>query len=102
MGAGHVRGGQAGPGHRHRPAGCWGSAGAATDGSKGQLADTVHQLISAMGLTGVTLVGHDIGGMAGYAYLRAHQDLARAVILAGRRGRRSAFTASGRGEPAAV
>lgn len=34
-----------------------------------------------MGLTGVTLVGHDVGGMVAYAYLRAHQDLARAVIM---------------------
>ena len=57
------------------------STGAATDGSKGQLAGTVHQLLSAMGLTGVTLVGHDIGGMVVYAYLRAYQDLARAVIM---------------------
>jgi pimeloyl-ACP methyl ester carboxylesterase len=57
------------------------STGAATDGTKGQLADTVHQLFSAMELTGVTLVGHDIGGMVVYAYLRAYQDLARAVIM---------------------
>jgi pimeloyl-ACP methyl ester carboxylesterase len=56
------------------------SAGAATDGSKGALADTVHQLLSGMGLTGVTLVGHDVGGMVTYAYLRRYQDLARAVI----------------------
>jgi pimeloyl-ACP methyl ester carboxylesterase len=57
------------------------SNGAVADGSKGQLADRVHQLISAMGLTGVTLVGHDVGGMVTYAYLRAYQDLARAVIM---------------------
>src|ERR1022692_3352085 len=57
------------------------STGAATDGSKGQLAGTVHQLLSAMGLTGVTLVGYDIGGMVVYAYLRAYQDLAQAVIM---------------------
>ena len=29
----------------------------------------------------MTLVGHDIGGMVVYAYLRAYQDLARAVIM---------------------
>jgi pimeloyl-ACP methyl ester carboxylesterase len=57
------------------------STGAATDGSKGQLASTVHQFLSAMGLTGVTLVGHDIGGMVVYAYLRRYQDLGRAVIM---------------------
>ena len=57
------------------------STGAATDGSKGRLADTVHQLLSALGVTGVTLVGHDIGGMVVYAYLRAYHDLAQAVIM---------------------
>jgi pimeloyl-ACP methyl ester carboxylesterase len=57
------------------------SAGAATDGSKAALADAVHQLLSGMGLTGVTLVGHDVGGMITYAYLRRYQDLARAVIM---------------------
>lgn len=57
------------------------SAGAATDGSKRELADTVHGLISALNLRDVTLVGHDIGGMVVYSYLRRHRDIARAVIM---------------------
>jgi pimeloyl-ACP methyl ester carboxylesterase len=57
------------------------SSGAATDGSKRQLAAVVHELISTMGLQGVTLVGQDVGGMVAYAYLSAHQDLARVVIM---------------------
>ena len=57
------------------------SAGAATDGSKRQIAGVVDQLLSVLGLTGVTLVGHDIGGMVTYAYLREFPDLSRAVIM---------------------
>jgi pimeloyl-ACP methyl ester carboxylesterase len=57
------------------------STGNATDGSKRQLADIVHRLITTMGLTDVTLVGQDIGGMICYAYLRAYRDIARAVIM---------------------
>jgi pimeloyl-ACP methyl ester carboxylesterase len=57
------------------------SAGAATDGSKRQIAGVVDQFLSVMGLTGVTLVGHDIGGMVTYAYLRAYQGIDRAVIM---------------------
>ena len=57
------------------------SAGAATDGSKRQIARVVNQFLLTMGLTGVTLVGHDIGGMVTYAYLRAYQGIDRAVIM---------------------
>ncbi len=57
------------------------SAGAATDGSKRQIAGVVDQFLSVLGLTGVTLVGHDIGGMVTYAYLRAYQGIDRAVIM---------------------
>jgi len=57
------------------------STGTATDGSKGQLADLVHDFVSTAGLEGLTLVGQDVGGMITYAYLRRHQDLARAVIM---------------------
>lgn len=51
------------------------------DGSKVSIAAVIHQLIGTLGLTGVTLVGHDIGGMVVYAYLRAYQDIERAVIM---------------------
>jgi pimeloyl-ACP methyl ester carboxylesterase len=57
------------------------STGATTDGSKRELAGTVHQLISTMKLADVTLVGHDIGGMVAYSYLRAYSDIKRAVIM---------------------
>jgi pimeloyl-ACP methyl ester carboxylesterase len=57
------------------------STGVATDGSKRQLADTVHQLIATMGLAELTLVGQDVGGMIVYSYLRAYHDIARAVIM---------------------
>jgi pimeloyl-ACP methyl ester carboxylesterase len=57
------------------------SSGAATDGSKQQLAAVVHELIATMGLREVTLVGQDVGGMIAYTYLRAYQDLARVVIM---------------------
>ncbi|MFE4973938.1 alpha/beta fold hydrolase [Kitasatospora sp. NPDC056651] len=46
----------------------------AGDGSKLRLARTVHALVRELGLTGATLVGHDAGGMAAYAYLRQFAD----------------------------
>jgi pimeloyl-ACP methyl ester carboxylesterase len=57
------------------------STGDPTDGSKRQLADTVHRLVAELGLRDLTLVGHDAGGMVAYAYLRAFQDLRRAVFM---------------------
>ena len=57
------------------------STGVATDGSKRQLADAVHQLIATMRLAEIALVGQDVGGMIVYSYLRAYHDIARAVIM---------------------
>jgi len=57
------------------------SAGDPTDGSKRQLAATVHGLVETMGLGDLTLVGQDVGGMVSYAYLRAFSGLRRAVIM---------------------
>jgi pimeloyl-ACP methyl ester carboxylesterase len=57
------------------------SGGAATDGSKRQLAAVVHELIATMSLRDVTLVGQDVGGMIAYAYLRAYQDVGHIVIM---------------------
>jgi pimeloyl-ACP methyl ester carboxylesterase len=57
------------------------SAGLATDGSKSAVAAVVHDLIGTLGLTDVTLVGHDIGGMVTYRYLRDYRDISRAVIM---------------------
>lgn len=50
-------------------------------GSKRELAATVRDLITAIGLTEVTLVGHDAGGMVAYACLRHCPGLARVVVL---------------------
>ncbi|WP_037345731.1 alpha/beta fold hydrolase [Sciscionella sediminilitoris] len=60
--------------------GVGGSAGVLTDGSKDELADFVHAVLGELGLRSVTLVGHDIGGMVVYSYLRRH-PLRAAVIL---------------------
>jgi pimeloyl-ACP methyl ester carboxylesterase len=53
----------------------------AHDGSKRAHAAIVHSLIERLGLEGATLVGHDIGGMIAYAYLRRYQDVASVVIV---------------------
>lgn len=57
------------------------STGNPTDGSKQQLAQTVHELVGEIGLEDLTLVGQDVGGMIAYSYLLAFQDLSRAVIM---------------------
>jgi pimeloyl-ACP methyl ester carboxylesterase len=46
------------------------SRGRLSSGAKREIAAVVHGLIAVMGLEDVTLVGHDIGGMVAYAYLR--------------------------------
>ncbi len=49
---------------------------------KRTLARYVRGVIEALRLRDVTLVGHDVGGMIAYAYLRAYPgDVARAVIM---------------------
>lgn len=57
------------------------STGDPTDGSKRELAATVHGLVETMGLRDLTLVGQDVGGMVTYAYLRIFADLRRSVIM---------------------
>jgi len=54
-----------------------------TNGSKLAIAHTLRHLVQALDLADadLTLVGHDIGGMVVYAYLRAFADLPRAVIM---------------------
>jgi pimeloyl-ACP methyl ester carboxylesterase len=61
--------------------GIGGSASAVTDGTKGELARAVHDLVFALQLEDVVLVGHDVGGMVAYSYLRAYADLRAAVIM---------------------
>ena len=50
-------------------------------GRKAQLARRVRGLVEAMDLENLCLVGHDIGGMVAYAYLRLFPDLRCAAIL---------------------
>lgn len=52
-----------------------------SDGTKLAIARVVHALAGTLGLRDLTLVGHDIGGMVAYAYLREFTDLPRAVIM---------------------
>jgi pimeloyl-ACP methyl ester carboxylesterase len=61
--------------------GVGGSGPSAAPGSKRAIASLVHGLADVLGLADLTLVGHDIGGMVAYAYLRDFPDLARAVIM---------------------
>jgi pimeloyl-ACP methyl ester carboxylesterase len=54
----------------------------APSNEKRALAGVVRRLIERLGLTRVTLVGHDIGGMIAYAFVRAHAEaIERAVIM---------------------
>ncbi|GAA1284574.1 alpha/beta hydrolase [Planotetraspora silvatica] len=57
------------------------STATAGGGGKRALAEKVHELIQALGLTDVTLVGHDAGGMVAYAFLRRYPQIARVVIM---------------------
>jgi pimeloyl-ACP methyl ester carboxylesterase len=50
-------------------------------GGKRVVAERVHELIQALELTDVTLVGHDAGGMVAYACLRRYPQIARVVIM---------------------
>ncbi len=50
-------------------------------GDKHQLARMIHDLLDALGLSEVTLVGHDVGGMIAFSALRALPDLRAGVIL---------------------
>jgi pimeloyl-ACP methyl ester carboxylesterase len=59
-----------------------GSRGAPAGYDKRSLAEVTRNVIVALGLNDVALVGHDAGGMVAYAYLRAFPgELARAAIL---------------------
>jgi pimeloyl-ACP methyl ester carboxylesterase len=59
------------------------SMGGAIPSSKSEIAAMIHALIAALELDEgeVTLVGHDIGGMVVYAYLRQFSGLHSAVIM---------------------
>ncbi|MFA1538465.1 alpha/beta fold hydrolase [Actinomadura monticuli] len=57
-----------------------GESTGAAGGSKRELAAVVHALVERLGLTGLTLVGHDAGGMIAYACLRRY-EVDRVVIM---------------------
>ncbi len=61
--------------------GIGGSTPPVADSSKRALAAVVHGLIEQLDLKGATLVGHDVGGMIAYAYLRRYEDVAGVVII---------------------
>jgi pimeloyl-ACP methyl ester carboxylesterase len=50
-------------------------------GDKAYLAGIIRELVQALQLTDLTLVGHDAGGMIVFSYLRAYPDLRAAVIM---------------------
>jgi pimeloyl-ACP methyl ester carboxylesterase len=52
-----------------------------SDGTTGDLARIVHEVAVALGLRSLTLVGHDIGAMVAYSYLRRYHDVERVVIM---------------------
>lgn len=61
--------------------GIGGSHLTAPNGDKAFLARIVHELIERLGLRGLTLVGHDVGGMIAFAYLRQFTDLRAAIVM---------------------
>lgn len=52
-----------------------------SDGTTGDLARIVHEMAVALGLRRLTLVGHDIGAMVAYSYLRRYHDVERVAIM---------------------
>ncbi|MFB4308129.1 alpha/beta fold hydrolase [Actinomadura sp. GTD37] len=60
--------------------GIGGSSGSVAGGAKARIAEVVHGLVEKLGLDGLTLVGHDAGGMVAYAYLRRY-GADRVVIM---------------------
>jgi pimeloyl-ACP methyl ester carboxylesterase len=61
--------------------GIGGSTPHTLEGDKFFLARVIREAIDRLGLRQVTLVGHDVGGMIGFAYLKQFSDLNRAVIM---------------------
>ena len=50
-------------------------------GSKVVLARQIHDLLEYLGLENAAMVGHDVGGMITFSYLREFGDLTKAVIM---------------------
>jgi pimeloyl-ACP methyl ester carboxylesterase len=62
------------------------STGATTDGSKAEIAALLHEVLRALEVREVTLVGHDAGAMIAFAYLRefsAHKVVLMNTVIPG-------------------
>lgn len=57
------------------------SKGAVPGGEKAALAETIHQAVQALGLDTYLIVGHDVGAMVAYAYLRKFAAEIKAAVL---------------------
>jgi pimeloyl-ACP methyl ester carboxylesterase len=57
------------------------SRGAVPGGEKAALAETIHQAIQALSLAPYLIVGHDVGAMVAYAYLRKFAAELKAAVL---------------------
>lgn len=57
------------------------SHGAVPGGEKAVLADLLHQAIQILGLDPCVIVGHDVGAMVAYAYLRTFPEELKAAVL---------------------
>jgi pimeloyl-ACP methyl ester carboxylesterase len=61
--------------------GIGGSSPAPASNDKRTLARLVHGVIAGLGLEGVALVGHDVGGQIVYAYLREYRAALRCAVI---------------------
>lgn len=61
--------------------GVGGSSPSADGYTDAAMADEIHELAEQLGLGRVYLVGHDIGGMVTYAYVRRHSDGLRGAMM---------------------
>ena len=59
-----------------------GGSAATTDGyDAANMAEDIHQLVSTLKLERVFIVGHDIGGMVTYAFVRRYPQITRVAII---------------------
>src|SRR5690242_19756340 len=57
------------------------SRGAVPGGEKAVIAETIHQAVQALSLDTYMIVGHDVGTMVAYAYLRKFAAELKAAVL---------------------
>ena len=61
--------------------GIGGSAATSNGYDAANMAEDIHQLVSTLKLERVFIVGHDIGGMVTYAFVRRYPQITRGVII---------------------